>query len=485
MTHKPIIIRDLTLSFPHKTCFRSFSIQVPHGSRIAIIGRNGSGKSSLLQALAGHTTLIEGDVLLPPGARIGYVPQIIEDGSILSGGTRLKEAITTALSAEPDILLLDEPTNHLDRHNRQGLLRMLAAFGGTLIIVSHDTELLRHRVDTLWHIDNTIIKPFSGNYDHYMQQRRLARASIEQEISRLGRQKKETHLALMKEQERAKKSNMRGEKSIKERKWPTIVSDEKARRAIETSGRKKAAIVDKKTDLVEQLHDLRLPEVIVPKFAIDGIKSGVGSLVSIHGGGLAYHTQDYVLRNVELQISSLERIAVTGDNASGKSTLIKAIMADNSLIKHGIWQIPQLRDIGYIDQHYSTLLPEKSVAQTIADVAPQWDHAMVRRHLNDFLFRKNEEVMALVSQLSGGEKARLSLAQIAAKRIKLLILDEITNNVDLETRTHIIQVLRAFPGAILVISHDEDFLDDINIDGRYHINNGRLSRYIPSILNSI
>ncbi len=114
-------------------------------------------------------------------------------------------------------------------------------------------------------------------------------------------------------------------------------------------------------------------------------------------------------------------------------------------------------DIGYLDQHYGTLIPDKTVIETISDLVPAWSHAEIRRHLNDFLFRKNEEVNSPVSTLSGGEKARLSLAQIAAKTPKLLILDEITNNLDLETKEHVVQVLKAYPGAMIVISHEADF----------------------------
>jgi len=109
------------------------------------------------------------------------------------------------------------------------------------------------------------------------------------------------------------------------------------------------------------------------------------------------------------------------------------------------------------------LIPDKTVLETISDLVPAWSHAEIRRHLNDFLFRKNEEVNALVSTLSGGEKARLSLAQIAAKTPKLLILDEITNNLDLETKEHVIQVLKYYPGAMIVISHEADFLEEIGI----------------------
>lgn len=107
---------------------------------------------------------------------------------------------------------------------------------------------------------------------------------------------------------------------------------------------------------------------------------------------------------------------------------------------------------------------DKTVLETISDLVPYLPHTEIRRHLNDFLFRKNEEVTALVSTLSGGEEARLSLAQIAAKTPKLLILDEITNNLDLEMKEHVIQVLKGYPGAMIVISHEKDFLDEIGIN---------------------
>ena len=148
-------------------------------------------------------------------------------------------------------------------------MRMLRAFPGTLIVVSHDTELLRRCVDMLWHIDNGQIHIFSGNYDDYRGEISIKRASIEKELSSLDRQKKDVHQSLMKEQERAKKSNLRGEKSIQNRKWPTIVSDEKARRAIETSGKKKSSIRDKKQELTDKLSDLRLPEILKPKFSLN------------------------------------------------------------------------------------------------------------------------------------------------------------------------------------------------------------------------
>ncbi len=462
-----IQINQLGISFAHKTCFEGFSTHVHGADRIAIIGQNGIGKSTLLKTLLNQVEPSSGSIHISDDVIFGYVPQVICEFETLSGGQRLNEALTQALSVSPNVLLLDERTNHLDGHNRKSLMRMLRQYAGTLIAVTHDVEFLNTCIDTLWHIDNGKVHVFTGNYDDYMREVHINRASIEGELSRLDRQKKDVHHALMKEQERAKKSNSRGEKSIQERKWPTIVSDEKARRAVETSGKKKKAIHNEKKDLLEKLSSLRLPEVITPKFSIKAADISDRVLVSISDGSVGYKDNETVVQNINFSLSSKNRIALQGDNGSGKSTLIKGILGDENIIKTGDWYVPN--DIGYLDQHYATLDAEKSVLQTITELAPTWTHAEVRRHLNDFLFRKNEEVYAKVHQLSGGEKVRLSLAQIAAKTQKLLILDEITNNIDLSTKEHLLEFLNAYPASFIIVCHDEGFLAKLNLDDKYSV----------------
>lgn len=464
MIHKPIQIKDVELSFPHKTCFENFSNQIVYGSRIAIIGRNGAGKSTLLKMLAGILKPSSGTINMANDAVIGYVPQIVEEYSSLSGGQRLNASITSCLKLDPNILLLDEPTNHLDMRNRKSLIRMLKSYHGTLIIVSHDTELLRNCINTLWHIDNGEIHIFSGNYDNYINEIKLKRSAIEGNLTKLGKQKREMHDKLMQEQERAAKSRAKGEKSIDQRKWPTVVSKSKVLRAEETSGRKRCAIDKHKSQLTEALENLRLPEIIVPKFSISSQDAYGRMLVQVNNGSVGYHANQPLLSGISLTVVGQDRIAIIGDNGGGKSTLIKAILGDEGVYKTGDWFMLKKEDIGYLDQHYKNLDSNKSALETISELVPNWSHAEIRRHLNDFLFRKNEEINALVSTLSGGEKARLSLAQIAAKTPKLLILDEITNNLDLETKEHVAQVLKTYPGALIIISHDADFLDKIGTD---------------------
>lgn len=462
--HKPIQIKELELSFPHKTCFEDFNVTINYGNRIAVIGRNGSGKSTLLKILLGNFEATSGDVKVPQDAVIGYIPQIIDEFGYSSGGERFNEAMTKALSLHPNILLLDEPTNHLDRHNRKSLMRMLQNYSGTLIIVSHDTELLRNYIHSFWHIDNGKVQVFSGNYDDYIENIKLKRTAIEQELTKLEHQKKDTHKRLMQEQQKAAKSKSKGTKNIENNKWTKMTANFRVMKAEKSQGKNLKDIANTKNKLNLQLEEIRLPEVITPKFHLNSSDFKNRVLVQITGGSIGYKPHQPVISNINFTVSSGEHIAIIGDNVSGKTTLIKAIIGDKSLYKEGEWLVVSRNDIGYLDQHYSTLEPDKSVFEIIKDIMPNRSHAEIRNHLNDFLFRKNEEVNNKVSKLSGGEKARLSLAQIAACTPKLLILDEITNNLDLETRQHIIQILKSYPGAMIVISHDADFLQEIAIE---------------------
>jgi ATPase subunit of ABC transporter with duplicated ATPase domains len=468
MIHHPISITHLGLTYPQKVCFSGFSTQIQPGMRIALMGRNGMGKSTLLHMILGFKNPSEGKIHVSKDVTFGYVPQIIEDFANFSGGQRLNEALTLALALNPNILLLDEPTNHLDVKNRHSLMRLLRKFPGTLIVVSHDVELLRTCIDTLWHIQDEKITVFSGNYDDYMRNVQSQRASLEKELSFLDQQKKGTHQALMKEQVRAKNSQSKGKKHIEQRKWPTIVSGAKANKANETAGRKKKQIQTQKQDFIEKLGNLWLPEIITPKFSLKSSEiSPSKTLVSVVDGRCGYDFP--ILDSIFLSLTACGRMAIIGDNGSGKSTLIKGILNEAAVIKSGDWVLPKPEDIAYLDQHYATLIADKTVLEEIQTLVPSWSHEEIRRHLNDFLFRKNEEVLAFVSTLSGGEKARLSLAKIAAKTPKLLILDEITNNLDLETRAHVIQILSHYSGALIVISHDENFLKEIGIKDFYEL----------------
>lgn len=453
MTHKPIFAKDLSLTFPHKTCFEGFNATIHFGDRIGIIGANGSGKTHLLRMMRDLTSHLA----------VGYVPQIIEEHSALSGGERLNKALSCALAMHPEILCLDEPTNHLDHRNRTSLMRMLDHFAGTLLVVSHDVELLE-RMHALWHIADGRITIFSG-YEDYKERIRSARRRIESRIGVLNNEKRQAHQDLMRDQERAKKKRVHGEKKYD--------GDKLALRSAQgrgqmTTNKNRKRIADDKGDALSQLAELRLPEVMKPKFSLNaGVARTGAPIVSVRDGTCGYDAP--IVKGVHLQIGCEERFLIEGDNGSGKTTLVRAIMGDASVSRSGAWNAPGLCDIGYLDQHYGTLDKELSAIEMIQEAAPHLKMGEIRDHLNAFLLRKNEEVMLKVKFLSGGERARLSLALIGARTPKLLILDEVTNNLDLDTREHVIQVLREYPGAMLVISHDADFANQIGVCSRYSV----------------
>ncbi|MCX6957621.1 MAG: ATP-binding cassette domain-containing protein [Verrucomicrobiae bacterium] len=465
----PIQFKNASLSFREKTCFENFNTSINYGSRIALIGRNGSGKSTFLKMLHGSSDPTSGTIQMTNDSVVAYVPQIIEDFELLSGGERLVQALEEALRVNPHLLLLDEPTNHLDRQHREYLLRLLQEYDGTLLVASHDPELLRNAVDTLWHLHEEKITIFSGGYDDYLHEIGVQREHLEQQLRRIDREQKATHYALMKEQERASKRKAQGEKKYA---GDTIALRAAQGKGEMTHNKNKKAIRITRDDLLAQLSGLYLPEIIISKFSLTSGEVEDRVIVSVSAGSIGYAEEKMILSNVYLSLMSKGRIALLGKNGSGKSTLIKALLGDVEVIRKGEWYVPKVKEIGYLDQHYSTLPPRQTVLGSLSELVP-WPHSELRRHLNDFLFRKNEEVYRPIHQLSGGEKARLSLALIAAKTPRLLILDEVTNNLDLETRQHVINVLNNYPGAIIVISHDEDFLDQIGVEEFYDVSKWR------------
>jgi ATPase subunit of ABC transporter with duplicated ATPase domains len=463
--HKPIFLKHICLYFPNKICFEGFSAQIQYGDRIAIIGNNGSGKSTLLKIIKGDIEHSSGEVINSKNIVFGYVPQLILEYDDLSGGEKFNKALSHTFSQQPDILILDEPTNHLDLKNRNSLIKMLNFYKGTLIIVSHDAELLRNSIDTLWHIDNGQIKIFNGKYDDYCNAILQQRHGIQDELSSLAKEKKEAHKALMKEQERAKKSKQRGERLVKQKRWLPALGDLKANYATRTAGEKSSSITSKREFLNERFSNLRLPEIIKPTFSLTAKDVGFKIVVSISDGQLRYGDK-IILSGITLSVSGGEHLAIVGDNGSGKTTLMKAILNDPQVIKTGFWDLSD-NSVGYLDQHYNSLDSSKTVLETLTDIAPNKTHAELRELLNSFLFKKNEEVNKSVSVLSVGERARLVLAKIALQTPRLLLIDEITNNMDLETKQHVIQVLREYPGAMVIISHDLAFLEEINITHYY------------------
>jgi ATPase subunit of ABC transporter with duplicated ATPase domains len=468
---KPIKLENLSLTFNHKICFQNFSAVISYGDRIAVIGNNGSGKTALVKAIAGCENILEGEIYIPDGIITGYVPQTVESYPQLSGGQRFNKELSLALSKNPDLLILDEPTNHLDIYNRKSLMGMLERFKGALLIVSHDEELLNKNADILWHIEGGKIKIFNGKYRDYKTNAALTKNSLEEEKRMLEREKKSAHKKLMKQQERASKSRKGGEKKREEAKWAPVAAGIKKSGAEISAGKQKSEISQRKYDINERLKSLQISEEITPSFYLNS--SSVSFNLSVSAGSAGYENNE-VLSDINIAIAAGQKAALIGRNASGKTTLLRALTDDRNVLKNGVWIVPKKENIGYLDQHYSNLDFNKTVIEFISYIAPQWTNAQIRKHLNDFLFRKNEEVNEKIQLLSGGEKARLSLAAIACRVPQLLILDEITNNIDLLTKEHIEMILSLYPGSLLIVSHEPEFIKKIGINDIYMAENKKI-----------
>lgn len=466
MAHKPISIVNLSFELPHKVCFAGFNTQILPGDRIAIIGRNGTGKSSLVKMLLGEMDGTSGSIKGLEGVNIGYVPQTVLEHDNLSGGERFNKSFSEALACNPDVLILDEPTNHLDQNVKHSLLRKLDNYNGTLIIVSHDLDVLTHSVDKLWHIKDGKITVFSGNYDDYMSEQGIQLEARQHTLNELKKQKKQIKIEKQKEQQRLDKK-----RTIKDNN--KMAFDGKADKNQLKSGAKIARLREQLEDVQNSMSKNRLPENLQPNFVLDSAYVSLSStLVSVSLGACGYTIGSPIVSNIYFAMGAKDKVAINGSNGSGKTTFVRALMQMPGIVYDGDWQLPKRSDIGYVDQHYANLDLNSTVFQTIKDMNVFVTDQDIRKHLNSFLFRKNEEVFAKVGVLSGGEKARLSLAKIAAKPPKLLILDEISNNIDLDTKTYILNVLRQYPGAFVLISHEKAFINSLPLTAQYMIRNG-------------
>ncbi|MCS5709847.1 ABC-F family ATP-binding cassette domain-containing protein [Candidatus Berkiella aquae] len=454
----PILLQAIALVFPHKTCFSEFSSQINPGDRIAIVGPNGAGKSSLLQMLAGNSLPSQGEIRFPPALAIGYVPQLIDNNHPMSGSEHFQHALTQALRQQPDLLLLDEPTNHLDSKKRHSLMKMLNRYQGTLIVISHDLTFINTCCERIWHIESEKIQIFLGNYQDFLNNQAKALNAVEEKRKILRQQQIACHQSLMQAEQRAAQSRQRGEKNIQQRKWPTVTSKTKAARHIKSHVNRQALIANQKQVLAQERAALTIP-TLAPHFQLPARQCDKTSLVYIDNGSFGYERQ-ILCERLSLTVNRHDRILIQGDNGCGKTTLLKAIMNDPEVIKTGFWQLPKIDEIGYYDQHYQSLPIESTPLCALQKVC-HWPLTKLRQHLADFLFKENEIVYAPMTTLSGGEKARLMLAMIAAKMPSLLLLDEITNNLDLSTKNHLITTLNQYPGTMIIVSHDDHFLNSI------------------------
>lgn len=344
----------------------------------------------------------------------------------LSGGQKTRVALGRLLLAKPDIILLDEPTNHLDMESIRWLENYLLNYNGAVLIVAHDRYFLDKIVSKIIELDNGVATVFSGNYTDYAAKKAILRNMKLKEY--LNQQREIKH----QEDVITKLKQFNREKSIKR-----AESREKMLDKIE--------IVDKPQELNDKMNIKLEPNVV----------SG-NDVLTI--SGLSKSFDDITLfDNIDIEIKRGERVALIGNNGTGKTTILKLI---NGIIEpdSGSIYLGAKVNIGYYDQEHHVLDPDKTIFDEIRDAYPDLNNTQIRNTLAAFLFT-NEDVFKYIRDLSGGEKGRVSLAKLMLSNANFLILDEPTNHLDIVSKEILENALNNYTGTVLFVSHDRYFVN--------------------------
>lgn len=499
---------NISKSFGTDSILKHVSFHIEEREKAAVVGINGAGKSTLLKIIVGELAPDEGSVIVAKGKTLGYLAQhqdldsgrtiydellevkrpIIEmeerlrtlevnmkrsqgeeleslyqtysrlshefelaNGyawkseitgvlkglgfleeefskpvSTLSGGQKTRVSLGKLLLSKPDIILLDEPTNHLDMESIAWLENYLLNYQGTVVIVAHDRYFLDRVVTKVVELDNGSSTVFQGNYSAYSEKKAMLRASILKAY--LNQQQEIKH----QEEVITKLRSFNREKSIKR-----AESREKLLNKIER--------IEKPTEVNDAMNITLEPDIV----------SG-NDVLTVRGLTKGFDGQT-LFSDVDFEIKRGERIAIIGNNGTGKTTILKIIngilAADAGEIRLG-----SRVHIGYYDQEHHVLHSEKTLFQELSDAYPNMNNTQIRNVLAAFLFT-GDDVFKLIGDLSGGEKGRVSLAKLMLSEANFLILDEPTNHLDITSKEILENALTHYTGTVLYVSHDRYFIN--------------------------
>lgn len=503
--------QDICKSFAAEPILTNLSIEVKLGEHVALVGRNGAGKSTLLKIIAGAISADSGQIVMPKERTMGYLPQnatlnssrgiydelltvfqplldteqklhqmeaqmaahgdlsekdytqllsaydaLLADFkakggytyqaeirsvlnglkfggfpdntpvSNLSGGQKTQLALGKLLLIKPDLLILDEPTNHLDIDTLTWLETYLQRYPGGILVVSHDRYFLDKVATKVYEIARHQAKKYSGNYSRYLD---LRSAEYEQAMKNFEKQQKEI----------------------------SRLNDFVQKNIVRASTTKRAQSRRKQLDKLERMDRPRGDEKSA-NFSFSTEKQSGRDVLAVNNLTVGYAGQA-MIKDLNFQLTRGDRVALVGPNGIGKSTVLKAITGDRTRLSGEVLLGSQV-SIGYYDQEQTSLTGTKTVLNELWDDYPLKPENEMRNVLGRFLF-SGDEVMKIVSQLSGGEKARLLLAKLMMRHDNLLILDEPTNHLDLDSKEVLEAVLEDYSGTILFVSHDRYFINHI------------------------
>ena len=516
----PLLRLDkISLAFGHLPLLASVDFQIDAGERVCLVGRNGTGKTTLFRVITGSLTPDAGEVWRAETLRVAHLEQEVppdtdqtifqvvasglgELGSLLteyhqithradaaergslqrlaqlqarieardgwninqkvetvltrltlpedklladcSGGTRRQVMLARALVNEPDLLLLDEPTNHLDINAITWLEKYLANYKGAVMFITHDRTFVRRLATRIVELDRGGLASFPGDFDAYLMKRE----------------------ELLQIEERA--SAKFDKKLAEEEAW--IRRGVKARRT-RNEGRVRA---------LQALRQEKAQRLEVQGKARFGIDAGAmsGKLV-VDVRKVSFHYPDHtIIRDLSTRILRGDRVGIIGPNGSGKSTLLKLILGELQPTSGEVVLGTRLQ-IAYFDQHRRLLDPEKTVRENLSDSGYVFVRGRSRHvigYLKDFLF-PTQRIDSPVAALSGGERNRLLLAKIFTQSANMMVLDEPTNDLDVDTLELLEDLLAEYDGTLLLVSHDRTFLDNVVTSTLVFEGEGRFSEY--------
>lgn len=513
-----LVAKSVSFSYGDKCILDNISITVNPKDKIALVGLNGSGKSTLLKILVGKEYADSGSVnsgglkigyleqneTLPPNLSVkDYITQSVncEDKDIqiqkimpsidlnlsldrklenLSGGEMVKVALIRIIIQNPDILIIDEPTNHLDIFANLWLREFLKKWDKGLLLTSHDRDFLNDIVTQTIELKNGKLTIYGGNYDFYLIQKGIVDDAKRREVIRIEKEIKKGKKQLRREIRRSA-HNARKDISRNPDDNDRVRASYFKEKASKSVGKNKLEIDKRLEDLKSELRNLE--EKIDKRIDTRLLSTDKGYsgklLVDIKECVVGYDSVGDILNVKDFQIRFGDRIALFGRNGSGKSTLIKAINKDSSVNVNGLIKCCEGLNIVVLDQHYKIIDRDISVLENMRRYFPYLSLTDIRRHLANFLFSEDSIVNRECIHLSGGEIARLAMSIVTILPVDLLILDEPTNNLDINSIEDIENSLSLFNGSILSVSHDLSFLERIDVDKSYVIKDRRL-KYLNS-----
>ncbi len=506
-----LIINDISLRIAGRLLLDHASLTLPAGTKAGLVGRNGTGKTTLFKAITGDMSAETGSVSLPRNTRIGQVAQeapgteepLIEivlkadvertallaeertatdpnriaeihmrladidahsaesraatilsglgfdedaqkrPASSFSGGWRMRVALAAVLFAEPDLLLLDEPTNYLDLEGTLWLENYLAKYPHTVLLISHDRDLLNRAVNCIVHLDQKKLTFWRGGYDQF--ERQWSEQRELQEKSRVKQEAARKHLQSFVDRFRAKASKARQAQS-------RIKALEKMKPI--------AALVD------DTVRPFTFPEPV---------KTVASPIIALQGVDVGYTPGRPILRKMTLRIDADDRIALLGANGNGKSTFAK-LLAGRLKPETGTMTVaPGLKVAIFAQHQLDDLRPEENAYEHVRRLMPDAPESKVRARVAQFGLA-TEKMNTAAKDLSGGEKARLLMGLAAFEGPNLFILDEPTNHLDIDSREALVHALNDFPGAVIAISHDRHLLE-ATVDRLWLVKDGQVNPY--------